>query len=109
MKTTLYLGLLVLTAGVFYLMGSLNSEVVYVESLEITPSQERIDFEFAAESLPRGGLDIPAQWFIMDGMAGEEKMMFIFGYADNRSVCEHTLELAREEAPWREFRCEDAN
>jgi hypothetical protein len=109
MKMALYLGLLMLTAGVFYLIGQSHSEVVYVESLEITPSQERIDFEYAAENLPRGGLDIPAQWFIMDGMAGEEKMMFIFGYADNRSVCEHTLELAREEAPFRDFRCEDAN
>lgn len=45
----------------------------------------------------------------MDGLVGEEKMMFIFGYADNRSICEHTLELAREEAPFRDFRCEAAN
>lgn len=46
---------------------------------------------------------------MMESMVGWEKMMFIFGYADNVEVCQHLVEVAKEESPERNFRCTDAN
>ncbi len=109
MKTTLYIGLLLIVAGIFYLLG-LNSNTNHQEVSNIpTPNQDVLDLESAIKNYPRGTLNIPAQWFIMDTMVGAEKMILIFGYADNKSVCEHMLKLAKEETPIRNFRCEDAN
>lgn len=70
---------------------------------------KNVDLYEAVENHPRGGLDIPAQWFMMESMVGWEKMMFIFGYADNVEVCQHLVEVAKEESPERNFRCTDAN
>lgn len=67
------------------------------------------NLETAVKNYPRGSLDIPAQWFMMEGLVGWEKMMFIFGYADNRDICYHLVDVAKEESPNRNFRCEDAN
>lgn len=72
-------------------------------------SYKETDLYEAAQNHPRGGLNIPAQWFMMESMVGWEKMMLIFGYADNVEVCEHLTEVAREESPDRNFRCTDAN
>ncbi len=68
-----------------------------------------VDLYEAAENHPRGVLNIPAQWFMMESSLGWEKMMFIFGYADNIEVCEHLVEVAKVESPNRDFRCTDAN
>ena len=68
-----------------------------------------IELETAAKNYPRGELDIPAQWFVMESLVGWEKMMFIFGYADDREVCYHLVDVAKQESPYRNFRCEDAN
>ncbi|MGD9670777.1 MAG: hypothetical protein AB7U75_17315 [Hyphomicrobiaceae bacterium] len=90
------LSTLVLTAVVavmFYFVGASQGQTI----------------EEAAADLPRGGLNIPAQWFMMESLVGWEKMMLIFGYADNEDVCMHMLEIAQEESPDRRFRCMAAN
>jgi len=63
----------------------------------------------AAENMPRGVLEIPAQWFEMESVVGWEKMMLVFGYADNRTVCSRLVEMAYVDSPDREFRCSAAN
>ena len=72
-------------------------------------SYKDVDLYEAAENHPRGGLNIPAQWFMMNSMVGWEEMILIVGYADNVEVCEHLVEVAKEESPDRDFRCTDAN
>lgn len=68
-----------------------------------------LKFEEAAQAYPTGTLGIPPQWFMMESLLGWERMMFIFGYADNREICEHLVDVASEESPERRFRCDDAN
>lgn len=73
-------------------------------------SSRNIDLYESAKNFPRNELNIPAQWFIMMNSMGEwEKMMLIFGYADNVDVCLHLVKLAETETPKRDFRCTDAN
>ena len=91
--------LIVLVATIFFFAG------FYTNSL--TAPETRL--ETAAENYPTGIAGVPAQWFMMKSLVGWERMMFIFGYADDREVCEHLVEIGRKESPDREFRCDDAN
>jgi len=51
-----------------------------------------------------------AQWFMKKNLMGEwENLMFIFGYADDKSVCDFMLSIAKETDPEIEFRCKDVN
>ena len=68
-----------------------------------------IDLYEAASNHPRGELNMPAQWFMMNTMFGWEKMMLIFGYADDVAVCRHLVDVAKEESPERNFKCMNAN
>lgn len=68
-----------------------------------------IDLYTAVENHPRGGLNIPAQWLMMDTLVGWDKMMLIVGYADNVDVCLSLVEIAKADSPDRDFRCTDAN
>jgi hypothetical protein len=70
---------------------------------------KNVDLFEAASEHPRGGLNIPAQWFMMESMVGWERMMLVFGYADNVDVCQNLVEMTKEESPERNFRCTDAN
>lgn len=70
---------------------------------------KNIDFYKAVENYPKTSLDLPAQWFMMESSVGWEKMMFVFGYADNIEVCKHLVDVAKEESPNRDFRCTDVN
>lgn len=70
---------------------------------------KNIDLYEAVENHPRGGLNIPAQWLMMDTLVGWDKMMLIFGYADNVDVCLALVEIAKVDSPDRNFRCTDAN
>jgi len=79
------------------------------ESSSYAEKDSIVTFEEAAREYPRGAYGEPAQWFVMKSLVGWERMMFIFGYADDKEVCEHLAEVASEESPDREFRCEDAN
>lgn len=83
--------------------------VVILVSFFVGYSYKDVDLYKAAENHPRGSLNIPSQWFMMEGAFGWEKMMLIFGYADDVEVCEHLVEVAKEESPNRDFRCTDAN
>lgn len=104
MKLFLYITLLIAVAIVSYSLGTPEST-----SNQVASNQRNLDFETAVQNYPRGGMNIPAQWFIMDSMVGQEKMMFIFGYADNLSVCKHLVEVAKKESPERNFSCLNAN
>ena len=66
-------------------------------------------FKNAVTALPSGTLDIPAQWFLMKRATGWEEVMLVFGYANNKSVCEHLIIVAKTESPNRGFVCLDAN
>jgi len=51
-----------------------------------------------------------AQWFMKKNLMGKwENLMLIFGYADDKSVCDFMLGIARETDPEIEFRCKDVN
>ena len=65
--------------------------------------------ERAAKEMPRSALEIPSQWFEMESIIGWEKMMLVFGYADNRDVCKRILAMAVNEGSGRDFRCTPAN
>lgn len=97
---------LVLVVSAFFIGTNYSRNTSYGEQIS---TSENSDLETAVKNYPRGVLDVPAQWFMMEGLVGWEKMMFIFGYADNRDVCYHLVDVAREESPNRNFRCEDAN
>ena len=78
--------------------------------LQINDNKDPIlALEEAVSEYPRSTYGEPAQWFMMKSLVGWERMMFVFGYVDDREVCEHLVEIASEESPDREFRCEDAN
>ena len=68
---------------------------------------ERI--EAIVESLPRGTMNTAIYWFEMDTALGWEKMMVIFGYANNLPVCNKLVEISNLDAPFRRFRCTPAN
>jgi hypothetical protein len=98
--------IIILVATTFFFIGSSNKQdIVTNTSVDSTV----VDFETAVKNYPRGSLDIPAQWFLMESLVGWEKMMFIYGYVDDKEVCNHLAEIAKEESPERNFRCEDAN
>jgi hypothetical protein len=69
-------------------------------------SDPLVDF---VRELPRGVLEIPYQWLEMETVIGWEKMMLVYGYADNRTVCLSLVTIAKNDSPFREFRCSDAN
>lgn len=72
-------------------------------------SYKDVDLYAAVENHPRGYMGIPAQWLMMDTLVGWDKMMLIVGYADNVTVCQALVEIAKEDSPDRNFRCTDAN
>lgn len=72
-------------------------------------SYKKVNLFEVVKNHPRGELNIPAQWFMMNSTVDWERMMLIFGYADNIEVCEHLVEVAKRESPNRDFRCTEAN
>jgi len=72
-------------------------------------SFKQVDLYTAVENHPRGSLNIPAQWLMMETLVGWERMMLIVGYADNVEVCLSLVEIAKKDSPDRDFRCTDAN
>jgi hypothetical protein len=68
---------------------------------------ERIE-EFV-ENLPRNSLQLPMYWLEMESVVGWERMILIFGYANNEPACSAILKFAAEDAPMRRFRCSEAN
>ena len=63
----------------------------------------------AAESMEVGLAGIPIQWFEMQSAVGWEKMMLIFGYADNLTTCSQMVIIAKQSNADRDFRCVPAN
>jgi len=84
--------------------------LVAINSSQIAMADETSDkLEKMVSKLPRTSLGIPLYWFEMSTVVGWEKMMLVFGYADNRKICSHLKSIARDDSPNREFRCKSAN
>lgn len=48
-----------------------------------------------------------AYWFEMKNVAGEwEKMILVFGYAENKASCDFLLSYAQKTSPARMFKCQ---
>lgn len=60
-------------------------------------------------TLPRNSNGLPMYWLEMETLVGWERMMLVFGYAENGTPCGRLRELASEDAPDRQFRCTMAN
>lgn len=105
MKIFIKLIVLAAIAIIFFLIGNNHNS----DPVEKYDSVVNSDLEAAVKNYPRGVLNIPAQWFMMESSLGWEKMMFVFGYADNKDTCYHLVDIAKIESPERNFRCEDAN
>ena len=71
-----------------------------------TPGEQLEGF---VQTLPRGSLNIPFQWLEMESLVGWEKMMLVFGYADNKTTCDALSRIAKSDSPDRNFRCVPAN
>jgi hypothetical protein len=65
--------------------------------------------EALVTELPRNDWGGAMYWMEMKSVIGWEKMMLVFGYADNSPVCERLAAVAYLDAPDREFRCSSAN
>ena len=86
--------------------------VIAVGLMLVTPVQAQTNgdrLEGFAESLPRNSLQLPMYWFEMESTIGWEKMMLIFGYANNEPPCLMLLNIASAESPMRRFRCSIVN
>lgn len=80
---------------------------IWCGSASAQTNGDRID-AFVYE-LPRSDWGGAIYWLEMKSAIGWEKMMLIVGYASNGPVCERLSEIARIDAPYREFRCITAN
>lgn len=69
----------------------------------------QLELEKAVKNLPRNSIGSPAFWFEMNGLTGWEKVILIFGYADNFEVCEYMVKLGKKDSPERAFKCTPAN
>lgn len=71
-------------------------------------SQE--DLTAFVSQLPRDStLGLPMYWMEMESIIGWEEMMLVFGYANNKPVCDLLVRVATADAPNRKFRCVEAN
>lgn len=59
--------------------------------------------------MPRNSVGLPMYWLEMESAVGWEKMVLVFGYADNNAPCARLQELAHLDSPDRNFRCVVAN
>ena len=92
-------------------MGNLaKSILISLAAFQCIPAYaQNEDLEDLARSRPLGSAGIPEQWFEMESTLGWEKMMLGFGYADNKTVCEELVKIAKDGSPDRNFRCRDSN
>lgn len=77
------------------------------ESAQAQTNGDRL--EALVEDMPRNSIGLPMYWLEMTSLIGWEKMILVFGYADNNAPCARLQELAQLDAPARNFRCVVAN
>lgn len=72
-------------------------------------SDPQLELEKAVKNLPRNSIGSPAYWYEMNGLTGWEKVILVFGYAENLEVCQYMVKLGKKESPGRDFKCTPAN
>lgn len=73
-------------------------------------ADSREDLASFVGKLPRDSImNLPMYWMEMESIIGWEKMMLVFGYASNGPVCDRLVQVAKADAPERNFRCVSAN
>ena len=72
-------------------------------------SDPKKDFEISVKNIPKNSLGGSAYWYEMHGFTGWEKVILVFGYADNLDVCQYMIKIGRKDAPERDFKCTPAN
>ena len=89
------------------ILGALIASIVFDQKFKNNP---KVMLEKVASHYPKNVDKSSAQWFIMKNFMGEwEQMMLIFGYEDDKGVCDFMLAITKETDPEREFRCKDVN
>jgi|AntRauTorckE6833_2_1112554.scaffolds.fasta_scaffold03670_9 hypothetical protein len=90
-----------------FVLGVMATSIFFNQSIKNKPE---IFLEKTVLNYPKNVDRSSAQWFMKKNLMGEwENLMFIFGYADDRSVCDFMLGIAKETDPKIEFRCKDVN
>lgn len=69
----------------------------------------QIAFENTVKNLPRNSIGSPAYWYEMNGLTGWEKVILVFGYAENFDVCQYMVNIGKKDSPERDFKCTPAN
>lgn len=83
---------------------------VFALSSGPTLADSREDLVSFVGKLPRDSImNLPMYWMEMESLIGWEKMMLVFGYASNGPVCDRLVQVAKADAPERNFRCVSAN
>jgi hypothetical protein len=90
-----------------FIFGALFTSIIFNRDLKNKPEEY---LNKVVLNYPKNMDRSSAQWFMKKNFMGEwENLMFIFGYVDDRSVCEFMLGIAKETDPEIEFRCKDVN
>lgn len=69
----------------------------------------QLELEKAVKNLPRNSIGSPAYWYEMNGLTGWEKVILVFGYAENFDVCQYMVNIGKKDSPERDFKCTPAN
>jgi hypothetical protein len=80
-----------------------------VSSLGCSKSDPQLELEKAVKNLPRNSIGSPAYWYEMNGLTGWEKVILVFGYAENSEVCQYMVKIGKKDSPERDFKCTPAN
>ncbi len=89
------------------IMAAMIAAIALTTSVQAQSNSEKIE-AFISE-LPRDKWGGAIYWLEMKSTIGWENVMLVVGYAFNEPVCEKLAEVARVDAPHREFRCSTAN
>ena len=97
----------ILTIVTAFIIGIVSSSIFFSQNIRNRPTKL---LEKVALNYPKNLDNSSAQWFMKKNLMGEwENLMFIFGYIDDRGVCNFMLDIAQETDPEIEFRCTDVN
>lgn len=93
-------------------MNTLTCRLILATLLFLTGCSEsnpQAEFEKTVKNLPRNSIGSPAYWYEMHGMTGWEKVILVFGYAENFDVCQYMVNIGKKDSPERDFKCTPAN
>lgn len=91
---------------IFILLAAVSAVAVYFANFKSDPVK---DFEKAVTNIPKNSLGGSVYWYEMKGFTGWEKVILIFGYADNLELCQYMVKIGKKDAPERDFKCTAAN